>query len=155
MTKQSLNHDEVRKYLRHRPPILLVDEVIDLEPSESATGILRLTEDSPCFAGHFPGNPVMPGVLIIEALAQSAAVMVLSKYYQQANEEDKPTVYFASIKGAKFRKMVVPGDILHLKTKTLHSLRRGKDLFWRVEAKAYVKDDLVTDAELTAVIRYT
>lgn len=131
--------NDIQKILPHRYPFLLIDKVIELEEGKRAVGIKNVTMNEQFFQGHFPGNPVMPGVLIVEALAQTGAVAILSleKY------KDK-TVYFGGIKSAKFKQKVVPGDTLKLVTEIV----KMKGKFGIGTAVAYVGDDIVAEAEL-------
>ncbi|MBF0486965.1 MAG: 3-hydroxyacyl-ACP dehydratase FabZ [Nitrospirae bacterium] len=137
-----INIMEILKTLPHRYPFLMVDKVIELVPGESAVGIKNVTINEPFFQGHFPGNPVMPGVLIVEALAQVSGVLAF-KSGVEGN-----TVYFMSIEKAKFRKPVLPGDCLQLIIKTIQ--KRGK--VWRFSGRATVDDNTVAEAEFTAMI---
>lgn len=136
---------EILESIPHRYPFLLVDKLIDVEPGESATGVKNVTINEPFFPGHFPQKPVMPGVLILEAMAQTAGVLAV----QYLGDDAKGKVmYFMGIDGAKFRRPVVPGDVLHMKvTKT-----RGGSSVWKFDATAYVNDELVTEAKLTAML---
>ena len=99
----------IMEVIPHRPPFLLIDEIIEMIPGERAVGIKRVTGEEDFFRGHFPGNPIMPGVLIIEALAQTGAVSVLSMEKYRGK-----TAYFAGIEGARFKRKVIPSDILTL-----------------------------------------
>ncbi|MCG6550969.1 MAG: 3-hydroxyacyl-ACP dehydratase FabZ [Candidatus Magnetominusculus sp. LBB02] len=137
-----INIMDILKTLPHRYPFLMVDKVIDLVPGESAVGIKNVTINEPFFQGHFPGNPVMPGVLIVEALAQVSGILAF-KSGVEGN-----TVYFMSIEKAKFRKPVLPGDSLKLTIKTLQ--KRGK--VWKFSGKATVDENTVAEAEFTAMV---
>ncbi len=133
----------IMKILPHRYPFLLVDRIVELEHGKRCVGIKNVSINEPFFPGHFPGHPVMPGVLIVEAMAQVAGIMA----YLASDEETKKKVsYFMAIDSAKFRKPVVPGDQLRIEiTTTLN--RRG---IWGVDGKAYVDGKLVTEASLKA-----
>ena len=133
----------IMKILPHRYPFLMVDRIIELEQGKRCVGIKNVTINEPFFQGHFPQHPVMPGVMIIEALAQVAGIMA----YMASDEETKKKVsYFLSIDNARFRKPVFPGDQLRLEIETTMQ-RRG---IWGVSAKAYVGETLVTEADLKA-----
>ncbi|MEM8800658.1 MAG: 3-hydroxyacyl-ACP dehydratase FabZ, partial [Pseudomonadota bacterium] len=123
----------------HRYPMLLIDRVEEIERGESACGIKNVTINEPFFAGHFPQQPIMPGVLIIEAMAQTAAVVSMDALGSDANGK---VVYFMSIDGVRFRKPVVPGDQLKLRVQK----QRNRGAVWRFEGKAYVNEALVTEA---------
>ena len=129
----------------HRYPFLLVDRVIDVVPGESAVGIKNVSANEPHFQGHFPGRPVMPGVLIVEAMAQTAAVMVVAIL---GKETEGKLVYFMSIDNARFRKPVVPGDQLRLYCRKVR--QRGN--VWKFTCEARVDDTIVADATYTAMI---
>jgi 3-hydroxyacyl-[acyl-carrier-protein] dehydratase len=136
---------EIMEMLPHRYPFLLIDKVIDIVPAKSATGIKNVSFNEPHFTGHFPGQPIMPGVLIIEAMAQTAAVLV----FRTIGETGKgKLVYFATIDEVKFRKPVVPSNVLSLKVEILKN--RGN--LWKVKADAYVDGEVVTEAVISAVI---
>jgi 3-hydroxyacyl-[acyl-carrier-protein] dehydratase len=137
-----LNTLDIMKILPHRYPFLLVDRIVELEVGIRAVGIKNVTINEPFFQGHFPGHPVMPGVLIIEALAQVGGVTAA---LAEKDVEDKAT-YFVGIDKAKFRKPVLPGDVLRLEMNIVNC-RRGIYCF---EGKAYVGDKLVAEAELKA-----
>lgn len=140
-----LNIADIMESIPHRYPFLLVDKLTDIEPGESATGIKNVTINEPFFPGHFPQKPVMPGVLILEAMAQTAGVLAV----QFLGDEAKGKVmYFMGIDGAKFRRPVVPGDVLHMKV----NKTRGGGAVWKFDAAAYVNDELVTEAKLTAML---
>ncbi len=138
-----VNIIEIMKKLPHRHPFLLVDRIIAMEPGISITGIKNVTINEPFFQGHFPGQPIMPGVLIIEAMAQTGGVLAFSS----GNEAD--SVFFMSIEKAKFRKPVVPGDQLKIDLKVAH--QRGN--VWKLAGTAKVDDKVVAEAEFTAMIR--
>lgn len=140
-----LSIDDIMKSIPHRYPFLLVDKVVDVVPGESATGIKNVTINEPFFPGHFPQKPVMPGVLILEAMAQTAGVIAVQYLGDDAKGK---VVYFMGIDGAKFRKPVGPGDTLHMKlTKT-----RGGGAVWKFDAQAFVGDQMVCEAKLTAML---
>jgi 3-hydroxyacyl-[acyl-carrier-protein] dehydratase len=138
-----LDINEIMNILPHRYPFLMIDRIIEMEPGVRGVGIKNVTVNEPFFPGHFPGHPVMPGVLIIEAMAQVAGIMA----YLASDEETRAKVtYFLSIDNARFRKPVVPGDQLRIEvTTTMH--RRG---IWGVACKAFVGEALVTEADLKA-----
>ncbi|MBI3593013.1 MAG: 3-hydroxyacyl-ACP dehydratase FabZ [Nitrospirae bacterium] len=133
---------EISSLLPHRYPFLLVDRVIELEPDIKAVGIKNVTINEPFFHGHFPDNPVMPGVLIVEAMAQVAGILAFK------SGVPGKMVYFMSIEKAKFRKIVSPGDQLRLEVKVIH--KRGA--VWKFSAEAYVGDKLMSEAEFTAMV---
>lgn len=134
-----LNSSDIQKIIPHRYPMLLIDKIVELQEGEKAVGIKNVTFNEQFFQGHFPGNPVMPGVLIIEALAQTGAVAILS-----LEKFKGKTVYFGGIKSAKFKKMVIPGDTLKLVTE----ITRLKGSFGIGSATAYVDDEIAAEAEL-------
>ena len=146
--KLPLNYPEITKILPHRYPFLLVDRIIELEPGERVVGIKNVTVNEPFFQGHFPGNPIMPGVLIVEAMAQAGGVLARMSMPGVLGEEEANTVLFMSMDKVKFRKPVVPGDQLILEVKPL---RKGSKV-WKMVGKAFVKDSLVAEAELMATI---
>ena len=138
-----LTTKEIMDIIPHRHPFLLVDTIDELEPGIKATGYKCITYDEPYFAGHFPGEPVMPGVLIIEALAQTGAVAMLCQ-----DEFKGKTAYFAGISNAKFKKKVVPGDVLMLETELIK--QKGPVAIAR--ATATVDGKVAATAELTVAI---
>lgn len=137
-----MNINEIMQHLPHRYPFLLVDRIIDLQPGKSITGIKNVTFNEPFFQGHFPGQPIMPGVLIIEAMAQVAGIAAFS-----SGMEGK-AVYFMSIEKAKFRRPVVPGDQLRLEIKVLQ--HRGN--VWKFSGAATVDGKLASEADFTAMV---
>ncbi len=141
-----INIGEIMDMIPHRYPFLLVDRIIEIETNHSITGIKNVTFNEPQFAGHFPDNPVMPGVLIIEALAQVSAV--LTAYSTNAKKAEK-LVYFMSIDNAKFRKIVRPGDTLILKS----SIVQHRGTVWKFSTTAEVDDAVVAEADLMAMMK--
>ena len=135
----------IMKLLPHRYPFLLIDRIIDMDRDESATGIKNVTINEPYFQGHFPGYPVMPGVLIIEALAQTAGALCV---HNAGLREIPQIVYFMGIDNAKFRRPVLPGDQLHLHVKKIRS--RGP--VWRFSGEAKVGGQIAAEAEISAMI---
>jgi 3-hydroxyacyl-[acyl-carrier-protein] dehydratase len=133
----------IMKILPHRFPFLLVDRIVELEHGKRCVGIKNVSINEPFFPGHFPGHPVMPGVLIVEAMAQVAGIMA---YLASDDETKKKVSYFMAIDSAKFRKPVVPGDQLRIEITTTMN-RRG---IWGVDGKAFVDGKLVTEASLKA-----
>lgn len=135
----------IQRIIPHRYPFLLVDKVRDIVANQSATGIKNITFNEPQFQGHFPGAPIFPGVQIIEALAQTSAVLV----GVSMNLADKNLlVYFMGIDGAKFRRKVVPGDVLELHV----TVKRGGGKVWKFEGRATVDGELAAEAEFTAMM---
>ncbi len=137
-----LNTHEIMKMLPHRYPFLLVDRIVELEEGKRVVGIKNVTINEPFFQGHFPGHPIMPGVLIIEAMAQVSGILAM---LTDKISNDKVT-YFTGIDNARFRKPVVPGDVLRLESELINC-RRGLYCF---QGKAYVGDTLVAGAEIKA-----
>ncbi len=142
MTKIALNIQQIMKQLPHRYPFLLVDRVIDCVPGESLTALKNVTVNEPFFQGHFPIKPVMPGVLIIEALAQATGLLAFAT---QGETPDKDAIYyFVGIDKARFKKPVEPGDQLILKVKLLRKVK----ILWKFEAEAQVDGKMVAKAEI-------
>ncbi|MCJ9428759.1 3-hydroxyacyl-ACP dehydratase FabZ [Kordiimonas marina] len=136
---------KIMEAIPHRYPFLLVDKVVDVVPGESCTGIKNVTINEPFFPGHFPQKPVMPGVLILEAMAQTAGVLAIDFLGDDAKGK---VVYFMAIDGAKFRKPVGPGDRLEMKLVK----QRGRGAVWKFSGEAYVDGTLVAEASLTAML---
>lgn len=135
---------EIQKILPHRYPFLLVDKITELEKGKKIVGLKNVTINEPFFQGHFPGYPIMPGVLIIEALAQVGGVLA----FKSAESAEGNLVFFLSIDKAKFRKPVVPGDQLILKMEVV----QARPPYWKLMGKAFVGEDLVCECELKAMI---
>src|SRR5580692_2862124 len=129
----------VMERIPHRYPMLMIDRVIDVVKGESCTGIKNVSANEPCFQGHFPGHPIMPGVLIIEAMAQTSATLVVASLEGVSCETH--VVYFMSLESAHFRKPVAPGDRLHLKVKKV----RQRGTIWKFRGEAYVDGVLCAD----------
>lgn len=134
--------NEIMNTLPHRYPFLLVDRVTELQPREYIKGIKNVTINEPFFPGHFPGQPIMPGVLIIEAMAQIAGILAY-----RSGIEGK-SMYFMSIENAKFRRPVIPGDQINFEIKAVK--QRGP--VWKFQGSARVDDKVVAEAEITAMI---
>ncbi len=141
----TIDFDRIMDMIPHRYPFLLVDRLINVIPGESAIGVKNVTANEPHFQGHFPGRPVMPGVLIIEAMAQTAAVIVVASLGKEAEGK---LVYFMSIENARFRKPVGPGDQLHL----ICRKERQRGNVWKFSGEARVGDTVVAEALYTAMI---
>lgn len=136
--------NEIKELIPHRPPFLLVDRVLEFEEGKSIVGLKNVTMNEPHFAGHFPSQPIMPGVLIVEALAQASAILVMKS---TTNESEK-LVYFMSVENAKFRKPVVPGDSLYLKA----SIIQNRGNVWKFEGIAEVDGKKVAEATFSAMV---
>ena len=147
-----INYLEITKLLPHRYPFLLVDRIIELELGEKVTGIKNVTCNENFFQGHFPDNPVMPGVLIIEAMAQVGGVLARLTVENELKDQDDatpPSVFFMSIDKVKFRKPVVPGDQLVIEVKPIRTGSR----VWKMQGKSFVGGVLVSQAEFMASIQ--
>jgi 3-hydroxyacyl-[acyl-carrier-protein] dehydratase len=144
-TLQSADIGLIQRIIPHRYPFLLVDRVEAIDGLKSATGIKNVSFNEPHFQGHFPAQPIMPGVMIVEAMAQTAAVMV--GVSNDLADQDF-LIYFMSIDKCKFRRKVVPGDVLKLYVETL----RGGSKIWRFKGRAEVDGDLAAEAEFTAMM---
>ncbi len=141
-----LDTGAIKRLLPHRAPFLFIEKLTNIIPNESATGFKAVGYNEPFFAGHFPEHPVMPGVLIIEALAQTAGALVM---YSLSLDSKNRVVYFMTIEKARFRKPVLPGDMLRMEVKALR--RRGP--VWRFAGEAYVDGVLCAEAEYSAMIQ--
>lgn len=137
----------IQAILPHRYPFLLVDKVADINGTTSATGYKNVTMNEPHFQGHFPGNPIMPGVTIVEAMAQTAAVMVGATLGLINGDL---LVYFMAIDGCKFRRKVIPGDVLKMEIETTRGKPGGK--VWKFKGVATVDGELAAEAEFTAMM---
>jgi 3-hydroxyacyl-[acyl-carrier-protein] dehydratase len=136
---------EILKILPHAYPFLLVDRVVEMEPGKRIVGIKNVTFNEPFFPGHFPGRPIMPGVLIIEAMAQTAGIFAFKSLSQ---EDQKKPVFFLGIDHARFRKPVIPGDQLRFEIE----LTKHRQAIWGFKGKAFVDGTLVAEAELLAML---
>lgn len=139
-----LNIQEIMDLLPHRYPFLLIDRVVEFDPKERLVAIKNVTINEPFFQGHFPGVPIMPGVLVIEAMAQAGAVLMMSEF----EDRDSKLAVFTGIEKAKFRRQVVPGDQIRIEVKVLNFRPR----IGRMEASAYVDGKLACEATLTCQI---
>ncbi len=137
-----LDHHDIQKLLPHRYPFLLVDRIIELEPNVNAVGMKNVTINEPFFQGHFPDNPIMPGVLIIEAMAQVAGILAFRSGVMGNS------VYFMSIEKAKFRKPVFPGDQLRFEVKVTHK----RNNVWKFVGETFVDNKIVAESEFTAMV---
>ena len=142
-----INYKDIVRILPHRYPFLLVDRIIELEEGKRVVGIKNVTANEPFFQGHFPGNPIMPGVLIVEAMAQVGGILARLSV-PGSMEKDESNIYFMAIDKVKFRKPVIPGDQIRFE---LEALRTGSRV-WKMAGRAYVEGKLVAEAELTATI---
>ncbi|GIR95234.1 MAG: 3-hydroxyacyl-[acyl-carrier-protein] dehydratase FabZ [Paracoccaceae bacterium] len=146
MNMESCNVEEIKKLIPHRYPFLLIDKVIDIKKNESATGIKNVTVNEPYFPGHFPTLSVVPGVLQIESLAQTAAVLVAKSL-----DISDPTalVLLTTIDNAKFRKPVAPGDVMALSV----SVRKMRNKLWKFKGEVIVDTKRVSECEFSAMMR--
>jgi len=141
----TLDIERIKEMIPHRYPFLMIDRVFDLVPGERATGLKNVTINEPCFQGHFPSRAVMPGVLLIEAMAQTAALLVVHTLGEKAEGK---LVYFMTIDKARFRKPVTPGDTVHV-----HCMKdRHRGPVWRFNGEAKVDGQLVAEATFSAMI---
>ena len=138
-----LDAEAIMKCLPHRYPFLLVDRVLSVEEGK-AVAIKNVTVNEPFFQGHFPGRPIMPGVLVLEALAQVGGILA----FQTTKDAENQLVIFLAIDNAKFRKPVIPGDQLRMEVKVL----QRRDPYWRLRGEAFVGDGLVCEMEFKAMI---
>lgn len=136
---------EILNMLPHGYPFLLVDRILEMEPGKRVVGIKNVTYNEPFFPGHFPGRPIMPGVLIVESMAQTAGVLVFNSLPM---EDHKKPVYFLGIDNVRFRKPVIPGDQLRLELE----ITRHRQSIWGFKGKAFVDGKLVAEADLLAMI---
>jgi 3-hydroxyacyl-[acyl-carrier-protein] dehydratase len=136
---------QLLKMLPHRYPMLMIDRLEDIISDHSAVGIKNVTLNEPAFQGHFPGRPIMPGVLIVEAMAQTAAALVV---HTMGGSAEGRLVYFMSVENARFRKLVVPGDTLKVHVERIH--KRGA--VWKFRGEAKVDGAICAEATFTAMI---
>jgi len=144
-TVDAIDVHRIMEMIPHRYPFLMIDRVVDIVPDVKATGVKNVTINEPYFAGHFPERPVMPGVLIIEAMAQTAAVFVV---HTLGPESEGKLVYFMSVDGARFRKPVEPGDQLRVEV----TKQRSRGNVWKFTGQAKVDGKLVAEATYAAMI---
>ena len=145
MVKKELNLNDIKKLIPHREPMILVDKVKIIKPFVSALGIKKINNNDHYFKGHFPNKPIMPGVFIIEALAQTASVLVMHSLKMKSKNK---LVYFMSLENAKFRKPVTPNSTLILNVK----IKQHRGLVWKFSGEAKVNNTKVADAVYSAMI---
>ena len=143
--KNIIDIEKIISMMPHRYPFLLIDRLIDIKNDESAIGLKNVTINEPFFVGHFPGKKVMPGVLIVESMAQTSGALVVSSFGEEAMGK---LVYFMSIDKARFRQMVVPGDQLFIEVKK----KQARKLVWKFDCLARVEENIVAEATITAMI---
>lgn len=143
-----LKYEDIIRILPHRYPFLFVDKIIEMELGKRVVGIKNVTANEPFFQGHFPGNPIMPGVLIIEAMAQVGGVLARLSIPNVMERGKMGEILFVSMDKVKFRKPVVPGDQIRFEAEALRTGAR----VWKMAGKAFVDGDLVAEANLVAVV---
>ena len=141
----SVDINRIMEMIPHRYPMLMIDQVTEMVPDKSAIGIKNVSINEPQFQGHFPNHPIMPGVMLVESMAQTAAVLVV---HTLGPEAEGKLVYFMSIDNARFRKPVIPGDTLFVNVEKL----RSRVLVWKFNGKVLVKNKLVAEADFTAMV---
>lgn len=144
-----LTHKDIIKILPHRHPFLLVDMITELELGERIVGVKNVTINEPFFEGHFPGNPIMPGVLVIEAMAQVGGILARLSEPESMKEGDDRAIYFVAMDKVRFRKPIVPGDQILFE---LTAMRKGSRI-WKMKGKATVQNTIAAEAELVAALR--
>ncbi len=144
-SETTLDQNRIKDMIPHRDPFLFIDQVKDIKHNLSAVGVKNVTGDEDFFRGHFPGHPIMPGVLIVEAMAQTAGVLVVASL---GSEAEGKLVYFMTVDSARFRKPVVPGDVLELSIELIRSKRN----VYKFNGKATVGDKVVSEAVFSAMI---
>jgi 3-hydroxyacyl-[acyl-carrier-protein] dehydratase len=144
---KTIDVNEILRYLPHRYPFLLIDRVLELEPDKRVVAIKNVTINEPYFVGHFPHLPVMPGVLVVEAMAQAAGVLSFATMGRRS--DDNSVFYFAGIDEARFKRPVVPGDQLRLEVDILRKSR----LLWKFKGRASVDGQTVAEAQLMCALR--
>ena len=140
-----LDINKILKILPHRYPFILVDRILEIDPGKRIVGIKNVTINEPFFQGHFPGFPIVPGVLIIEAMAQTWGICVFAL---QPEEAENKNLFFSGIDKARFRKPVIPGDQMYLEMELI----KHRGTLWKFKGKATVKGELVAEAELLASV---
>ena len=146
MNKDCCNIDEIKRLIPHRYPFLLIDKVVNIVKNESATGIKNVTVNEPYFQGHFPSSPVLPGVLQIESMAQTAAVLVAKSL---DISDSSALVLLTTIDNAKFRKPVTPGDVMALSI----SVEKMRNKLWKFKGEVSVNSQKMSECEFSAMMR--
>lgn len=145
MPEPCMDIQKITELLPHRYPFLLIDRVLELEPKKRILALKNVTVNEPFFQGHFPGMPVMPGVLIVEAMGQAGGIMA----YHEVPKDSNIIIYFMSLDNVKFRRPVVPGDQLNIEVVSTHLSSRA----WKMAGKAYVDGKLAAQADLSAAVQ--
>jgi 3-hydroxyacyl-[acyl-carrier-protein] dehydratase len=144
--RKVLDINQIMQFLPHRYPLLLIDRIIDVQRGEKVIAVKNVSYNESFFQGHFPGHPVMPGVLLVEAMAQAAGILVMDQ--AQDLDPKEYVVYFMSIEEAQFRKPVTPGDVVFLHVEKV----RNRGMVWKMKAEARVDDVRVANALFSAMI---